>query len=231
MISYLLWRVQFEYKNVQKILGREGPAVWYFAYGANLDPSVLIKRKMTSLEERPFQLNGYRIEFCREDPVFAGMGWASAEPSSNGIIHGKLIKLSQIDSERMDLYEGVPWLRLYERIEHEADGIRFYFYRAVGPASDLKPSRKYLERIQNAYKKSGVELDAHHRLLFDVVPLEKPRLRPRIKFAGPRFRGFLIWLNPIFAGFEWLTIPILGLVSVTEWMIKAPIAKRSGPSE
>ena len=79
-------------------------------------------------------------------------GYASADPAPGEKAYGRLLLILKSDEKRMDYFEGVPFLKVHEKISSSFDGNPFYFYRAVDPADNLKPTQEYLDYITSAYR-------------------------------------------------------------------------------
>ena len=159
MLNVIAWRVAFELANFAKFLTTRGEQnVFCFAYGANLSDSVLQRRKIRLVSRRPFVLKNYQLNFKHPSP-FAGVGFASVEPSESGKVYGELLEFSKLDALRMDFYELVPILQRYKRIVHQQDGIQFYFYQTGFPAEGLEPTSKYLSFITD-YLESRPDVDS-----------------------------------------------------------------------
>jgi len=52
----------------------------------------------------------------------------------------------------MDYFEGVPYLRVHEKVFGTVKGEDFYFYRAVTMLDGLKPTQEYLDYLVTAYR-------------------------------------------------------------------------------
>jgi hypothetical protein len=152
MLRPLLWRLGFEIANVRRaIANKPSQSVLYFAFGGNLDPATLKRRKITPLSEEMFVLRDFKLEFARPGP-FKGMGFASVASEAGSIVVGKLLELSSEDSKRLDYYELVPVMRHYKRIYCQQDGKSFFFYQTTKHRSGLRPTENYKKMLLNGYK-------------------------------------------------------------------------------
>jgi len=148
------WRLGFELQNLKKLVSKSDGTVKYFAFGANLDPSVLKEtRRITPTNEKSFILKDYALSFSHP-AAFEGMGFASIEKERGAMVYGKLYSLSLLDAVRLDYYELVPFLHRYKRVTVKQDGEVFFFYQSCDPRSNLKPTKKYLDYIVSGFKKS-----------------------------------------------------------------------------
>ena len=80
--------------------------IWNFAYGGNMNPSVLSERRRISpLESVAGRLKDYRLAFNTRgfpwiEPVFANVEYAPGE-----YVHGVLHRLTEEQFARLDRYE------------------------------------------------------------------------------------------------------------------------------
>jgi len=151
MIKIILWRLAFELKNLERVLSPSKRTVQYFAFGGNLDPKVLLKRKIKPLAEKACVLEDYEMRFTHPG-AFEGMGFASIESAPGKKVYGKLYTLSQTDAARMDYYELVPLLNRYRRLTVDQGGESFFFYQSAVPRSGLRPTKKYVQMILDGFK-------------------------------------------------------------------------------
>lgn len=151
MLRILLWRLLFDWKHLQKFLFPCRAAEKYFAFGGNLDPTVLRTRRIEILKEEPYVLKDHAISFNVQGR-FQGMGYASVEEQPGSVVYGKIYEISKIDAQRLDYYEASPFLRVYKRASQPLAGKEMFFYQAVNPQPGLKPTQKYLNYIVDAYK-------------------------------------------------------------------------------
>lgn len=82
MLRILIWRLLYHYFCLLKSLGYRGKKVFYFAFGANLDPNVLATRNIQPHSQINFTLSDYTIKFNHEIP-FKKAAMASIEKSKN----------------------------------------------------------------------------------------------------------------------------------------------------
>ncbi|MGE0172459.1 MAG: DUF6421 family protein [Oligoflexales bacterium] len=147
----LMWRLFFEALNlVRAVLGPGHPRVLYFAFGANLDPKVLAKRKIKIFSAREFELRDFALRFSHQG-LYRGMGFASIEASPGTVTYGLLYEISRLDALRLDLYEGVWFINRYRRVRQHQDGINLYFYQSRSPRVGLKPTDDYLSKMLRGF--------------------------------------------------------------------------------
>lgn len=149
MLKLLLWKCGFEIANLRRILHPARSTTsssYYFAFGANLDPQVLKKRKIVPLEEREFVLNNFEIKFDHPG-AWQGMGYASAQAAPNKKIYGKLYRLDAIDAQRLDYFESVYFIKRYKKVFVTQESWYFYFYQSAMPRLGLRPNALYRQKI------------------------------------------------------------------------------------
>lgn len=162
MFRLLLWRLGAEFWNLIAIIlsfdsfgffARLNPPTNYFAFGANLDPAVLYRRRMRVLSQEEFLVRDYEMRFTQQGP-FQGGGFASLEETPGKVAFGHLLQLTRVDAIRMDFSELVPIFRRHRRVTITQDGRTFFFYQATNPVEGLIPTDEYKERIMQAAEKS-----------------------------------------------------------------------------
>ena len=91
-------------------------SVFYFAFGANLDQSVLSRRVLAASELRPFPatLDNYRLAFniraglLTESPSYASIVPVDKASSSSSMVHGVVYELTLPQWSLLCASEGVP---------------------------------------------------------------------------------------------------------------------------
>lgn len=176
----------------RRLLGNRLPApnIYYFAYGANLDPKRFEKYGMNARAIGPARLDDYALKFTLPCE-YVGKGYASVEPDSGKTVWGILYQLDWYDFLLLDAMEYV-FLNHYRKIEVEVvtkDGARekAIVLRTGFPTEGLVPSSEYKKMILEAAKKHGFPEDylrqietVHSRDTFDLDPgfsLTIPRWR------------------------------------------------------
>ena len=85
--------------------------VYYFTFGANLDESVLAQRRIKVFAAFDHVLENASLQFTQ--PGFYDQhGYASADPSDDSVVYGKIYLILERDARRMDYFEGEPFLRV-----------------------------------------------------------------------------------------------------------------------
>jgi gamma-glutamylcyclotransferase len=124
------------------------PALWYFAYGSNLDASTFVgRRRMQPLAISVGVLRDFELRF--DLPVGPGeRGVANVAPRPGAYVWGALYQLTHADAGRLDRSEGVGY-GVYRRLAVEVRGrdgglAAAFTYRSELCRPERKPSRRYL---------------------------------------------------------------------------------------
>ena len=126
MIKAILWYFGSGWTNLVRVI-RPGydHKVYYFAFGANLDDSVLTERKIQVFESFDHVLQGACLKFTQ--PGFYDQhGYASADHQPGGVVYGKVYLILATDARRMDYFEGEACLKVHEKIFDETEGKAFF---------------------------------------------------------------------------------------------------------
>ena len=231
MIRLFLWRLGFEFWNLIAaiisidawgLFDRLNPPINYFAFGANLDPAVLYRRRMRVLGQAEFLVRDYEMRFTQQGPFKDG-GFASLEETPGKVAYGRILVLTRVDAIRMDFSELVPIFKRHRRVTITQDGKTFFFYQATDPVEGLIPTAEYKGRIMQAAEKSEIippalltELQATP-VLEKLEPAEGISLFIKDYTAWPRFlegarRRYESWCLALFR----LTIRL----SLLSWLIQ-----------
>ncbi|MEZ5534918.1 MAG: gamma-glutamylcyclotransferase family protein [Thiolinea sp.] len=152
MLRIVLWKLGFEWANLKRILSpREEDRIYYFAFGANLSPGIMAERLTRYYEVFDYVLEDNALRFTQSG-FYKDHGYASADPAPGEKVYGKMYLISQRDAERMDYYEGVPFLNSHEKVFQQHEGKTFYYYRARTQTENLKPTQEYLDYLTTAYR-------------------------------------------------------------------------------
>lgn len=223
MLRALLWLLGAEWAHLMRLLWpRYQRRVYYFAFGANLDESVLAQRCIKIFSSFDHALEGATLQFSQPG-FFNQQGYASADPCEGGVVYGKVYQILATDARRMDYFEGVPFLHVHEKLYAQAGEIRFYYYRTTLIAEGLKPTREYLDYLLNAYAtmdivpQDYIEQMKKTETLEVFQPLTKTRVFVRDLSRWPRL------LQPLLLGYERLMQRFIEFVwnrSLVQWAIR-----------
>ena len=148
MLRIVFWKVRCA---IVTTAGRWASAdrqrtVHYFAFGANLHPSVMRRRQIRVFAEEAMALQGYRLCFAQPGP-WQGCGFATVVEEPGCAVWGKLYVIAASDARRLEYEELVPIFGRHRKLELEQAGRRFFLFQAVRPRLGLKPTARYLDYI------------------------------------------------------------------------------------
>jgi len=178
----LLWILGSNpFSSISMFEGLGSVRVCYFAYGSNLDESVLKKRTKTSDSEIipsiPATLDGYRLAFnspkLRMGPAFASV-MKSTEKSR---VHGSVYEINLNQYAWLLLTEGVPLTYKIHPVELDpysnysdsalvkSNGIRrgnifkisAFTLLGTSDGPDRSPSKRYMGIIKKGARKHGLD--------------------------------------------------------------------------
>lgn len=120
-MNVILWATLRSFIQVRR--GRKPPAsmldaVWYFAYGSNMNEMLFRKRRhMTPIETRIATLTGYRLVFTASGGGKPGKSApANIVADSDGTVHGVLYLLPLRKFARLDNREGKQYRYLWNDV-------------------------------------------------------------------------------------------------------------------
>lgn len=223
MLKIMLWKLGFEWCNLMRILRpRSDLRIYYFCFGANLSPEILRLRRIAVYETFDYVLEDAVLGFTQSG-FYKNHGYASADATPGGKVYGKMYLISESDAQRMDYYEGVPFLKVHQKIFQQHQGSSFYFYRAVAPTKDLKPTQEYLDYLTSAYGEMDCVPDSYIKLMAATEVLE--HFEPNDQ-TGEFVRELNRWpafLHPLLIGYENICqrlVETLWNRSLLNWMIR-----------
>ena len=131
-------------------------AVWYFAYGANLNKELMRKRVGEWKDCKRGVLEGYRLSFGVFSKSWRG-GVANIVEESNSKVYGAVYLLDEEQLKVLDRYEGVPNIYLRRKVIVKTDDgeVEAVTYVAANPRQFVKPSAEYLAMMQKGLKQHG----------------------------------------------------------------------------
>jgi len=223
MLRILLWKIGFEWANLLRILRPEPHRrTYYFAFGANLSPDVLKRRRIQVFDSFNYVLEDSALAFSQRG-FYRDHGYASADPAPGEVVYGRMYQISERDARRMDYYEGVPILNAHHKVSAGNGKLDFFFYRTRVIRSGLKPSREYLDYILNAYREMPEVPDTYISVLEKTPVLKEFRFQDK---TGEFIRNIDSWpsaLHPALGIYEGLCQRVLEPLwnrSLVQWMIK-----------
>ena len=151
-------------------------------------------------------------------------GYASADAAPGQKVYGRMYLIGEGDAQRMDYFEGVPYLKVHDKNFSSSIKVStFYFYRAVTPAQNLKPTQEYLDYLITAYREMDCVPESYIESMESTEVLET--LEPRIQ-TGSFVRDLARWpsrLHPLLIRYESFChrlVEALWNRSLLDWMIK-----------
>ncbi len=223
MLRIILWKTGFEWAHLKRILWpRADRRIYYFAFGANLSRDVLEQRRIRVYETFDHVLEDATLQFSLAG-FYREHGYASADAAKGGVVYGKMYLILERDAVRMDYFEGVPFLRVHEKVFGRVKDQDFYFYRAVTVLDGLKPTQEYLDYLVTAYRampdvpQAYIESMAATEVLELFVPQDQ---------TGEFVRDINRWpvfTHPLLVFYEGCCLRLVEFLwnrSLLQWMIK-----------
>lgn len=162
----------------------------YFAYGSNMNLNQMAFRCPDAEVVEPVRLEGYRLAFCMNG---GGNGVATILPEQGSFVDGVLWRISRRDEQRLDRYEGFPYLYGKDAVTViTSDGVRreIMAYTMNSPFKDVPalPSLSYLGGILHGCRQNGIDtapvLDAVRRTQQEPPKKAAPQKKPRHRKSG-----------------------------------------------
>jgi len=154
MLRIFLWRIVFEVFEFFHWLKLSGPKRYYFAFGGNLDPTVLKNRGIGILDEEYWNLEDHRLVFDQQGP-FHGSGFASIQEAIGHQVYGKVYRISFVDQVRLHCFEAAIFLKKYRIVSAPyKNGHNLFFYQTSSSKEGLRPTQEYKDKILAGYKDS-----------------------------------------------------------------------------
>ena len=140
-----------------------GDRVWYFAYGSNMNERLFCERRhMVWSDARIGRLDGYRLAFTVAGGRRPGMSApANIVESPGDAVYGVLYLLPLAKFARLDNSEGKQYEYLWTEVEDTGGNRRVpaVTYKVAHAAPDGRPSRAYLNLVQEAARQRGLPAD------------------------------------------------------------------------
>jgi hypothetical protein len=223
LLRVVLWKTGFELAQLKRLLWpRANRKIYYFAFGANLCPDVLEKRRITVFETFDYVVDNAVLRFSQPG-FYRDHGYASADADDSEVVYGKMYLILERDAARMDYFEGVPFLDAHEKVFRQDDDFSFYYYRTTRIFDGLKPTQEYLDYLTTAYRQMPDVPDAYIDSIAATEVLE--RFLPADQ-TGLFVRKIGQWpavMHPLLVNYERLCLVITEALwnrSLLQWMIK-----------
>lgn len=134
-------------------------AVFYFAYGSNMDEARMEERKVKPLKSEKAKLRGYKLIFNKAPlkPLKSNEGYASIVKSGKEVVEGVLYTLTKSDLDKLDAREGYPehYDRIFLLVEKENRTkmlAETYVAQPRWIRNGLKPSKDYVLHLAEGAK-------------------------------------------------------------------------------
>jgi hypothetical protein len=223
LLRIILWKSGFEWAQLKRILWpRADRKIYYFAFGANLSADVLELRRINVYESFDYVLEDASLQFSQAG-FYKEHGYASADAADGEVVYGRMLLILERDAERMDYFEGVPFLGVHEKVFRKLNGVDFYFYRAVTRVDGLKPTQEYLDYLTTAYREmpdvpqSYIDFLAATEVLEDFIVQDQ---------TGEFVRDIDRWpvfMHPLLVYYEGFCLRLVEFLwnrSLLQWMIR-----------
>jgi hypothetical protein len=223
LLRIILWKTGFELAQLKRILWpRSERKIYYFAFGANLSPDILELRRIRIYEAFDYVLENAGLRFSLAG-FYKDHGYASPDVAAGEVVYGKMYLILERDALRMDYFEGVPFLRVHEKVYGKVNGADFYFYRALTAVEGLKPTQEYLDYLLTAYREMPDVPQAYIDAISTTQVLDY--FEPPDQ-TGDFVREIERWppfLHPLLISYEGLCMRMVEFLwnrSLLQWMIR-----------
>ncbi len=223
MLRIILWKLGFEWAHLKRILmSRPEQKVYYFAFGANLSVDVLKRRGITVYEDFDFVLGNAALRFSQPG-FYRDHGYASADPVEGERTYGKMYLILSSDAVRMDYFEGLPFLKVHDKVFCAANSFNYFYYRAISPREGLKPTQEYLDYLVNAYREMPDVPKAYFDSLITTEVLDQALPQDQ---TGQYVSDINRWpehLHPVLLYYERCCLSFVNVLwnrSLLQWMIR-----------
>ncbi|MCC6645049.1 MAG: gamma-glutamylcyclotransferase [Polyangiaceae bacterium] len=115
----------------------------YFAFGANLSPSTLRRRRVRTRGARPARLPGHELVFAVRGVPLLEPAFATVRPADDEV-WGVLYDLDEAELARLRSYEGLSYREVGVEVETERGPEAARTFVAKRPCPPRPPSARYL---------------------------------------------------------------------------------------
>ena len=223
LLRIIFWKLGFEWSIFLRLIRPcSDKRIYYFAFGANLSPEILNLRRISFYETFDYVLENASLNFSQRG-FYKDHGYASADATMGDRVYGKMYLIRESDAKRMDYFEGAPFLKVHDKIFQQYQGSQFYFYRAVTPSNNLKPTQEYLDYLTTAYR--GMDCVPNQYIVSMAATEVLKKLEPQNQ-TGVYVRNLNHWpsvLHPLLINYEnncHRLVKALWNRSLLDWMIR-----------
>jgi gamma-glutamylcyclotransferase (GGCT)/AIG2-like uncharacterized protein YtfP len=152
------------------------PAIFYFAYGSNMDPMQMQERDVHFKSREYACLMNYQLTFNKIAVGEKGKGYANIMPCPGINTEGALYQVTETGLMNLDTYENYP--KEYNRIQlsvYTKTNLALAWVYIAQPGhytNGLKPSRKYLRHLLEA--KDILSKEYYHNLHETPTCIKQP---------------------------------------------------------
>jgi gamma-glutamylcyclotransferase (GGCT)/AIG2-like uncharacterized protein YtfP len=141
-----------------------------FAYGSNMNRQQMAFRCPDARPLGVARLEGYRLTFAGFNARWGG-GVATILPARRSTVLGRVWWISKTDLERLDGYEGYPFVYDRAPVVVKAGAREFWCHTYVKNAAEVQttPSEDYLRTIIDGYQDARVRVPAPLKKLYMQV--------------------------------------------------------------
>ena len=135
--------------------------LYFFAYGANMDPALMEERVPGARLVGPARLDGFRLEFSVYSTKWNG-GAANLELDPASHVWGVVWELPDGGMKGLDSYQGHPIFFRREQVSvigPEGPFVAFT-YRVAHQNAYIRPTDAYLARLRSAIRIHGLPPEA-----------------------------------------------------------------------
>jgi gamma-glutamylcyclotransferase (GGCT)/AIG2-like uncharacterized protein YtfP len=144
-----------------------------FAYGSNMNRRQMSLRCPGAQVVSVARLPDHRLVFAGRSPRWGGGGVATIKPARRSTVMGVVWLLSGADLERLDGFEGYPYV--YDRtpvlVDRDGGGKSLWCLTYVKNADEVKvpPTPEYLRTILDGYATAGAQVPVTLKRLYGQV--------------------------------------------------------------
>lgn len=148
-------------------------AVYYFAYGSNMNPERMRERGAHFTRIERYALRGYSLKFNKASSKEPGRGCANIVPDEKCFVEGVIYKINLEGLYNLDRHEGYPVeydrVRLVLELNGSEETVKTYMAKPGKTREGLYPSRSYIEHLLTA--KEYLSED-YYRFIESIVTLD-----------------------------------------------------------
>ena len=174
----------------------EQEALWYFAYGANMNRRIFVERRgMRPLSSEPAKLARHALRFAAPGIPVMEPAFATIVPSDDTEVHGVLYQLSSREFTRLGRLEATYHVAEVPVIGSRQGVTSARVYCVAHPKAGLKPSRRYLTALCEGARQAGLP-DDYVKWLEGHASVHVPFLSPLATSLAGLYETALRYRHP-----------------------------------